>query len=150
MSQHLYRRDVLDRLWVHGIQPKDTTPPELVREFVNDLYRYELRRLRARLRRKEFPKGGYFGRRPDPAALERSLAAYLRVRRADDYEALEMMTHLDCELIPAAARQVTPGALAELRTLRDRIDSRVTPEQRMAFEDDFHAIVFRIVDRPLI
>ena len=96
------------------------------------------------------PKGGYFGRRPDPAALERSLAAYLRVRRADDYEALEMMTHLDCELIPAAARQVTPGALAELRTLRDRIDSRVTPEQRMAFEDDFHAIVFRIVDRPLI
>lgn len=62
MSRHLYRRDVLDRLWVHGIQPKDTTPPELVREFVNDLYRYELRRLRDRLRRREFPKDSYFGR----------------------------------------------------------------------------------------
>src|SRR5471030_1185546 len=49
------------------------------------------------------PGGGYFGARPDAAALERSVATYLRVRRADDYEALEMMTLLDCELMPAAA-----------------------------------------------
>jgi DNA-binding FadR family transcriptional regulator len=96
------------------------------------------------------PGGGYFGRRPDPAALERSLAAYLRVRRADDYEALEMMTHLDCELIPAAARSATSASLVELRVLRDGIDIATSPEQRMAFEDDFHAILFRIVDRPLI
>lgn len=96
------------------------------------------------------PGGGYFGRRPDPAALERSLAAYLRVRRTDDYEPLEMMTHLDCELIPAAARMATPPLLKELRNLSDRIDSCLTGEDRIAFEDDFHAILFRIVDRPLI
>jgi len=96
------------------------------------------------------PGGGYFGRRPDPAALERSLAAYLRIRHTDNYEALEMMTHLDCELIPAAARAVTPPLLAELRDLSDRIDACVSGDDRIAFEDDFHAILFRIVDRPLI
>jgi DNA-binding FadR family transcriptional regulator len=96
------------------------------------------------------PGGGYFGRRPDPAALERSLAAYLRVRRTDNYEALEVMTHLDCELIPAAARSATPPLLTELRNLSDRIDTCRSGEDRLAFEDDFHAILFRIVDRPLM
>ena len=40
-----YRTDVLEQLWRHGVHPRDTTPPELVHEFVSDLYRYELRRL---------------------------------------------------------------------------------------------------------
>jgi GntR family transcriptional repressor for pyruvate dehydrogenase complex len=96
------------------------------------------------------PGGGYFGRRPDAAALERSLAAYLRVRRADDYEALEMMTLLDCELMPAAAECAPAPLLAELRALKGRIDSCLGGEARVAFEDDFHAIVFKMVDRPLI
>ncbi len=54
-----YRQDILDELLHHGIRPRDTTPPHLVKEFVNDLYRYELRRLRARLVRREFPKSEY-------------------------------------------------------------------------------------------
>lgn len=57
-----YRQDVLDQLARHGVQPRDTTPPELVREFLNDLYRYELQRLRARLLRSEFPKTSYSDR----------------------------------------------------------------------------------------
>ena len=57
-----YRRDVLERLETHGIRPRETTRPELVREFVNDLYRYEIRRLRDRLMRGEFPKNTYFDR----------------------------------------------------------------------------------------
>jgi hypothetical protein len=57
-----YRADVLDRLWAHGIQPTDRTPPERVHEFVSDLYRYELRCLRDRLVGKEFPKPEYYGR----------------------------------------------------------------------------------------
>lgn len=32
----------------HGISPVDGTPPRLVREFLNDLYRFEIRRLRDR------------------------------------------------------------------------------------------------------
>ena len=57
-----YRPDVLEQLAIHGVRPTDATPPDLVHEFVSDLYRYEIRRLRDRLLRKEFPKAEYFGR----------------------------------------------------------------------------------------
>lgn len=57
-----YRQDVLDFLWRHGVQPRPGTPPELVHEYVSDLYRFEIRRLRDRLVRKEIPKTGYADR----------------------------------------------------------------------------------------
>jgi hypothetical protein len=57
-----YRPDVLDWLLRHGVRPTAVTPPELVHEFVSDLYRFELRRLRDRLRRGEIPKTGYYDR----------------------------------------------------------------------------------------
>jgi hypothetical protein len=57
-----YRPDVLEQLWRHGVHPGPETPPELVHEFISDLYRYELRRLRDRLRRGEIPRAGYFDR----------------------------------------------------------------------------------------
>jgi hypothetical protein len=44
-----YRPGVLDQLLTHGVRPKSGTSPALVRTFLNDLYRYELRRLRGRL-----------------------------------------------------------------------------------------------------
>jgi hypothetical protein len=57
-----YRLEVLEALERHGVKPTPTTKPELVREFVNDLYRYEIRKLRDRLRHGEFPKDTYFDR----------------------------------------------------------------------------------------
>jgi DNA-binding FadR family transcriptional regulator len=96
------------------------------------------------------PGGGYFGRRPDALALERSLAAYLRVRRGDDYEPLKMMTLLDCELMPAAAHCTEARLLDQLRRLGLRIDGCLSGEQRVAFEDDLHAILFKMVDQPLM
>ena len=57
-----YRAAVLEQLWRHGVQPRPTTDPELVHEFVSDLYRYELRRLRHKLVRREIPKAGYYDR----------------------------------------------------------------------------------------
>jgi len=57
-----YRDDVLDALWQYGIHPTSDTPPELVHEFLSDLYRYELRRLRDRLVRGEIAKAGYSDR----------------------------------------------------------------------------------------
>ena len=57
-----YRQDVLDFLWRHGVQPTPATRPELVHEYVGDLYRFEIRRLRNRLVRKEIPKDGYADR----------------------------------------------------------------------------------------
>ena len=62
MPPYRYRRDVLDGLARHGVSPTPHTRPALLHEFVSDLYRYELRRLRDRLRRREFPKAEYFGR----------------------------------------------------------------------------------------
>jgi hypothetical protein len=57
-----YRPDVIEQLWLHGAHPTPQTRPELVHEFVSDLYRFELRRLRDRLVRKEIPKVGYYDR----------------------------------------------------------------------------------------
>lgn len=57
-----YRAEVIEQLWRHGVHPTPSTPPELVHEFVSDLYRFELRRLRGRLVRKEIPKIGYYDR----------------------------------------------------------------------------------------
>jgi hypothetical protein len=60
--QYVYRGDILEQLLAHGVRPKATTPPALVHEFVSDLYRYEIRRLRARLLRKDFARGEYADR----------------------------------------------------------------------------------------
>ena len=57
-----YRAEVLNELLRHGARPTGRTRPELVHEFVSDLYRHELRSLRARLLRKEFPKKEYAAR----------------------------------------------------------------------------------------
>jgi hypothetical protein len=62
MSGFEYRADVLRACARHGIMPTPRTPPELVRGFVRDLYCYELRVLRERLRREEFPKNEYADR----------------------------------------------------------------------------------------
>jgi hypothetical protein len=62
MAGYRYHAWVLEALAVHGVRPGAATPPELPREFVNDLYRYELRRLRAALLAGEFPKTEYYGR----------------------------------------------------------------------------------------
>ena len=60
-----YREDVLRDLRRHGVQPTPHTRPELVREFVRDLYRYEIRRLRDRVLRNEFPRTEYAARVED-------------------------------------------------------------------------------------
>ena len=51
---------MIEQLLVHGVKPTPATPPELVHELLNDLYRYELRRLRGRLLRREVAKTDYF------------------------------------------------------------------------------------------
>jgi hypothetical protein len=57
-----YRPSVLEQLLEHGIRPTSRTPPEVVHELVSDLYRYELRRTRDRLIRREFMRSEYFAR----------------------------------------------------------------------------------------
>jgi hypothetical protein len=62
VGPHRYRREILDALWRHGVQPTPSTDPELVRSFVRDLYKYEIRRLRERYVSGAFPKREYWDR----------------------------------------------------------------------------------------
>lgn len=57
-----YRARVQEELKKFGLLPTPRTPPELVREHLNDLYCYELRRLRDQRRAGEFPKHEYADR----------------------------------------------------------------------------------------
>jgi hypothetical protein len=59
---YAYRPDVIDHLLQHGVRPTDRTRPDLVRNFVRDLYKYEIRILRERYLRREFPKNEYADR----------------------------------------------------------------------------------------
>jgi hypothetical protein len=60
--EYRYKREVLEQLAAHGIRPTAATPPDKVHEFLNDLYRYELRRLRDRLLRRDIAKPDYYDR----------------------------------------------------------------------------------------
>ena len=46
--------EVIEELARHGLAPKPGTPVELLREQINDLYRFEIRKLRDRCRAGEF------------------------------------------------------------------------------------------------
>ena len=59
--EYRYTQNVLDHLATHGVRPTRASSPDLVRGFVNDLYRYELRRLRDQLLRREIAKSDYSG-----------------------------------------------------------------------------------------
>ena len=65
MPLYTYRQDVLNALLVHGVRPTEHTPPQLVRDYVRDLYKYEIRCLRERYLRRDFPKVEYAGRVED-------------------------------------------------------------------------------------
>ena len=45
-----------------GLRPLESTPPQIVRDALNDLYRFELRRMRDRLRAGEMQKPEYLDR----------------------------------------------------------------------------------------
>lgn len=57
-----YRPEVLEQLAQHGIKPGPSTAPDLIRSYLSDLYRYEIRRLKGRLLHGDFPKDEYIGR----------------------------------------------------------------------------------------
>jgi hypothetical protein len=54
-----YRESVLAELARHGVRPTADTPPELVREFINDLYLYQIRKLKQKMRSGLIPAGQY-------------------------------------------------------------------------------------------
>ena len=54
-----YHANVLDELARHGLRPLPDTSPERLRDAVRDLYKYEIKRLRADLLAERFLKKDY-------------------------------------------------------------------------------------------
>jgi hypothetical protein len=59
--QWTYPDELRAALLKFGLAPHPETPPRFVRDQLSDLYRYEIRALRDRLRGGEFPKADYIG-----------------------------------------------------------------------------------------
>jgi hypothetical protein len=57
-----YPEELGDALLTLGLRPLESTPPQVVRDALNDLYRFELRRMRDRLRAGEMQKPEYLDR----------------------------------------------------------------------------------------
>jgi GntR family transcriptional repressor for pyruvate dehydrogenase complex len=96
------------------------------------------------------PGGGYYGTRPDEAALERSIAAYLRVHGFGHRESQQMLSLLDCEIVPAAARCTDSALRHEVRELLERVDQCDSSEARIAFEKELRDLLLKMVAKPLI
>lgn len=97
------------------------------------------------------PGGGYYGRRPDQAALQRMISAYIRMHPVGYAEALDIMTLLFCELAAAAAAAVRTDEAArkELAGMIGQIDACLDETACGEFEAGFQDALFRLVDRPL-
>lgn len=95
------------------------------------------------------PGGGYYGRRPDEAALERAFAAYMRARPATWQEALDMTSLLFNELVAAAAGCHDAGLHAELAGFLPQVATCADDTDMAMLEECFQDLLFRMVDRPL-
>lgn len=99
---------------------------------------------------KRGPGGGYYGTRPDEAALERAFATYLRAHDIDYPEAFEMTILLDCDIFQAAATSRDASAAGRITALMDQLESCKTGEERIQFEVNLRETMLGIVDRPLL
>lgn len=95
------------------------------------------------------PGGGYWGRRPDAAVLERSLAAYMRTHPASWEEALDMTSLLFNELVAAAASSGDRTMRDELRAFALKVDGAEGEADVARLEEEFQDLLFRMVNRPL-
>jgi hypothetical protein len=62
MPVYRYRPEILEELAGHGLVPRTDTGPQVLRDAIRDLYKYEIKRLKGRLLSREFAKDEYAGR----------------------------------------------------------------------------------------
>jgi len=99
---------------------------------------------------KRGPGGGYYGTRPDNAAIERAFATYMRVRHVGYREAFELTVLLDCDIIRATAKSLVESQSAAIERLLARLQSSTTESDCIEFEIDFRETLLEIVERPLL
>ena len=59
---YAYTPEVLEELAAHGLVPRPETPPQALRDALRDLYKHEIKVLKARLLAGEFPRPEYADR----------------------------------------------------------------------------------------
>jgi len=88
MNSFHYPPELFDALQSLGLAPKATTPPAFARGAIDELYKYELRRLRNRLRAAEVERANYLdlviGLRKKYWMLTLPLAAWERICQEAD------------------------------------------------------------------
>lgn len=99
---------------------------------------------------KRGPGGGYYGARPDAAALERAFGTYMRLHNIGYREAFEMTVLLDCDIIEAAAQSQDSSAQEKISALMEQLERCETADDRIEFEVDLRETLFQIVERPLL
>lgn len=99
---------------------------------------------------KRGPGGGYYGTRPDDAALERSFATYMRAHNVDYRDAFEVIVSLDCDLAQGAADSGDAQLEERIHQLIDRLALCQGAEDCLQFEVDFRNTLFSIVNKPLL
>lgn len=96
------------------------------------------------------PGGGYYGTRPDDAAIERAFATYMRIHDIGYREAFELAVLLDCEIIQTAARSLQGTQSAPIAGLIAQLENCHTAHECIQFEADFRETLLRLFERPLL
>lgn len=96
------------------------------------------------------PGGGYYGARPDDAAIERAFATYMRIHDIGYREAFELAVLLDCEIIQTAARSLEGAKPGPIAALIEQLANCQTAYACIQFEADFRETLLRLFERPLL
>lgn len=102
------------------------------------------------LRVKRGPGGGYYGTRPDDAALERAFATYMRIHDISYKEAFELSLMLDCEIIQSVARVYTGEQANSIHGLVTQLEACTNGREVIAFEQAFRETLLTIDSKPLL
>lgn len=95
------------------------------------------------------PGGGYYGRRPDRADLERLMFAFMREEPASRREVLDITSLLFNRLCASAARCTDEVQRENLRKVAERIATSDDGKMIGPLEADLQDALFHMVDRPL-
>jgi len=99
---------------------------------------------------KRGPRGGYYGTRPDNAAMERVFATYMRVHDISYHEAFELSVLLDCEIVRSAAQNSDDSNMAKTTGLLDQLEQCQSARDAISFEENFRATLLQIFNKPLL
>lgn len=99
---------------------------------------------------KRGPGGGYYGTRPNDAALERAFATYMRIHDISYRDAFELSVLLDCEIIKSAAQSCDASHITNINALQQQFEEIANADDVIRFEQNFRETLLTIVSKPLL